>query len=131
MSMKKIKLSEASSKLFMESMQNVLELNIPAKLSYGLTKAMNNINSELKSFEASRQKSLKKYCELDENGEVVSLEDKQAKFKSDSDKDLFLKEIKDLEDVEFECYGIKLDDLEAIKDLKGIYVTGLFPIIFE
>lgn len=131
MSMKKIKLSEASSKLFIESMQNVLELNIPAKLSYGLTKAMNNINSELKEFEVSRQKALKKYCELDEKGEVVSLEDKQAKFKSDADKDLFLKEIKDLEDVEFECYGIKLDDLEAIKDLKGIYVTGLFPIIFE
>lgn len=126
----KITLKEVTDKLFNDSILGVLSLTPPAKLSYNLTKISKKIDKELVIYNSERIKLLKKYCKLDEKGEL-ELKDQNAEFISPEHGVEFNKEHEDMLSIEFECHGIKLEDLECIKDLKGIYVTGLFPIILE
>lgn len=72
----------------------------------------------------------KKYCQLDEKGDVKSQDDKVV-FKSSEDVGNFTKEVNDLLDVDFECESIKLSEIENVKDLKGLFVAGVMPLIEE
>lgn len=126
----KITLKEATGSLFNEAISGVLQLSPPAKLSYNLTKIAKRLESEIALFNSERSKLLKKFCKLDNEGQLILNEDK-AEFLNQEASASFSKELEDLLSIEFECHGIKLEDLESIKDLKGIYVTGLYPIIIE
>ena len=128
--MTKLPLKEATNQKFLESISEILKLSLPAKLSYKLTKISAKVDEEVKLFDAERKKLLKKYCFLDENGDLV-IKDNKADFKSVGDAELFTKEVNELVEVCFDCETIKLDELENVKDLKGMYISGIFPIIVE
>lgn len=128
--MVKITLKQATDSLFNNAISGVLNLSPPAKLSYNLTKVAKKMEKEFAIYNEEKSKLLKKFCKADDKGELI-VKEGQAEFKSIEDGVSFNKEHEDLLGIEFECHGIKLEDLEAVKDLKGIYVTGLYPIIIE
>ena len=79
-------------------LNKVIDREIPIKTAYWLGRAATQIESEVRTFEAARMKAVKKYCELDEEGNPIS-EDDHYKI---TDTEGFNKEYQELLDEKFE-----------------------------
>ena len=127
--MKQLKFKDANNKSLIEGIDHILGMEPPAKVSYALSTALKTIMREVESFNKEHYKLILKYCVLNKDGTPKVGKDKNVPFKTKEDGDAFVKEMQGLEDVEFECYTVKLSDLNEVQKLKGTIVSSLLPII--
>lgn len=129
--MKKISLKTATDENFYKSLNESLDLVLPVKVGYALSKIKKQVDSEVSIFNEQRSKLLKNHCKIDENGELILTENSHATFISPETSKQFSDNIEQLLKIEFEVYPLKLEHLIEAKELKGAYVSGLMPIILE
>ena len=129
--MKKISLKTATDENFYKSLNESLDLVLPVKVGYALSKIKKQVDSEVSIFNEQRSKLLKNHCKIDENGELILTENSHATFISPEKSKQFSDNIEQLLKIEFEVYPLKLEHLIEAKELKGAYVSGLMPIILE
>ena len=96
-----------------KALPTLLDKEIPVRPAYWLGRAVDQINSKLKAFEAVRFKLIEKYGEKDSDGKLIN-EDGQYKI---ADTDGFNKEYSDIigEEIEIEHNQISVEDLGDIK----------------
>lgn len=124
----KIKLGEAS--LMKDGLNELLEREIPAKVSYWLARFLEKVNKELTAMDKARMNLVNQYADKDKDGKPI-IENDQYKF-SDNNMAEFTKEFNELLDEEFDIdfKPIKIDSLGDIK-LKPITLVQLAKIIVE
>lgn len=127
----KIKIKSLMAQGFMPALSNLSSQDLPMKSSYWIGKSINKINSHIKDYDAARTKSLKKYAELDENGEIITTEGDQVKFKSDDTKAAFTKELEELQDQEVDVIKVSSEAiLVAEAKIKPWVFSALDEIIY-
>ena len=124
----KITLREAD--LISTGLKELLEREIPAKVSYWLARFLEKITKELTAMEKARMNLAKQYADKDESGELLIV-DNQYKF-NDDNMAKFAKEFEELliEEFDVDFKPIRIDDLGDIK-LKPITLVQLAKIIVE
>lgn len=121
----KLKLETIANPQFMAAMSELAAFEMPARASYWIGKSITKLESHLLAYDKARIKSLKKYSELDKNGEMVTDEKtKGVKFKTPEDEAAFKKELEELRAEEVEVLKIACSVLvpekgnDSEKDLK-------------
>lgn len=79
-----------------------------------IKKTTEAITSETEMYHKIRMDAIKKYAETNENGDVVSDENGNIKFKSQDNLQSFLKELKELSDTDIVIPKIPLQYVENI-----------------
>lgn len=112
---------------FITAFNQLMEQDVSAKAAWNISKMSKQINEHIKEYEASRQKLLKKYGTLNEDGSYVLDSANNVVFK-DGQGDLFQKELLELQDVDAVVHKIKVDDIEDAK-LSAISIEFLAPVL--
>ncbi|MEH0156484.1 hypothetical protein V6R21_20210 [Limibacter armeniacum] len=100
------------------------------KVYFRLAQLKTKVDEVVKSFDESKENLLRKYAELDENGEVVTSNGNVPVFKTKKDEAAVEKEFKELRETtqEFTFEKIKLSDF-GDKEVDFSIIDGLLPII--
>ncbi len=97
-------------------LRNLSQKQLPIKFSYAIAKNSKAIEKELSIYEGERQKLVKKYAELDKEGNPKV--DKQGNYvikkKSVLDWQIYVKELLDIE-VDLNIHKVNLNALEGLK----------------
>jgi hypothetical protein len=102
---------------FMAAISELGSIDLPARNSYWVGKAITKLDAHLKAYEITRTKTLKKFTELDEAGEIKTDEKtKGVIFKTPEDEKTFKKELEELRNEEIEVLKI---DVKALVPEKG------------
>lgn len=91
---------------------------VPAKTAYSISKFVKKTNEELTEYEKVRIDCLKKYAELDEEGNVKVDESNNALFISDENKTSYIKEMDDFAtstEIEFDIDPIDINLLATVQ----------------
>lgn len=116
----KLTLGEAMN--MAQALPALLDKEIPAKAAYWLSRATDQLQSELKAFETARFKLIEKWGERDAGGELINT-DNQFKI---TDTEAFTKEYDEIASQEFEIkyepiFIESLGDINvSVKTLMGL-----------
>lgn len=93
-------------------LSKLINMELPIKLSYALSKNITKIDRELEAYNKERQKLIEKYGEKDEEGKLKTKEDGTINI---LDIDNFNKDLKEILEIETEVdiHLIDLDKFEA------------------
>ena len=86
------------------------------KLAYKVGKVIQAVSNELELYDKARRELLNKYCEKDENGEIIVSGDGNVQIMKDNIPD-YNKEIAILNDTQIELNAVTLD-LEDFEDIE-------------
>ena len=86
------------------------------KLAYKVGKVIQAVSNELELYDKARRELLNKYCEKDENGEIIVSVDGNVQIMKDNIPD-YNKEIAILNDTQIELNAVTLD-LEDFEDIE-------------
>ena len=114
-----------------ESIQYLRGIDLPAKLSYKVSKLILALAQEYDIIQQERRKIIEKYGARDENGELVSLRVNQYSIAMEYIEEANT-ELNDLmnTEVELNIAPLTLDELEPYK-ITPKYMLGLMPFIEE
>jgi hypothetical protein len=82
---------------------------LPMKAAYAVSKLARQVHKEQQGYQEARMNAIKRLASKDEKGELL-IKDGQVEFEPEN-REAFLKELKDLGDVEIEISPIALDSL--------------------
>lgn len=97
----KLKLKVIMNQDFAWAMSQIMNCSVPAKASYWLSRIFKQVQSQQKHYDEARIKSLKKYANLNPDGEI-EVDDKKNAIFSDGKKEEFQKELEELLEEEVE-----------------------------
>ena len=111
-----MKIKAMETKLMYEGLDGILQLKIPTKPAYWLSRFLSKILPEFQAFDKIRVQLVDKYSTKDEEGKVVYIKDKEGKDTKEpdiKDREGLEEEFRILGEQEFEINfkPIKLDDL--------------------
>lgn len=109
------------------SMQEIMSVKLPSKVSWNLSKNFKKLNEAIKDFNDFQYELLKQYAIKDPNGEIKLDENQQFAIISEFESK-FTKERNDLLNFEdtLSIHTIKLSDLETIE----VSPTALYGLDF-
>ena len=98
----------------MDIMQKLAGVSFNGKTAFKIARILKKLDDEIKTFNDTRTAIIKKYAEIDENGELVIDDNGNCKLKADTIAD-FNKELGELLDttIEVNVDKLKVDDLDA------------------
>ena len=107
----KVKISDLLNST--ETLQKLSQKDFKAKLAWSIARLLKAAEAEIQSFNETRMNLIKKYGEKDENGELVTDEQKNCKIEPDKIEE-FSNELNELVDAEVEinAHKIKIESLE-------------------
>jgi hypothetical protein len=113
--MKKISMKIEKLEIIKAGLENLVQLEIKAKTSWNITRIAKKITKELELVDKERVKLCEKYCDKDENGNSVLVDNKYI-FSGDGEENLN-KEFFELrqQEIEIEVALINIDDLPEVK----------------
>lgn len=97
-----------------DALMKVLDMTLPRKASVAITRNLENINKEINFYYDQRKDIADHYALKDETGNFV-LTGKNYTFATDSDREGFIQEIKDLNDTDIDINIIKFHSSELDK----------------
>lgn len=111
--MSKIEIKLGELDFMLSSLYNLINKELPIKISYKLSKLIKVLASEYELFKQNRDATINKYAEKDEDGNVRQLEDNKINILTPN---LYQKEITELCEIGFnvDFEKIKIDDLGDI-----------------
>lgn len=128
-----MKLKQVISPGFNQAILSISK-KVNGKGAFNVAKLRVAIKAQVEAYTEARESTLKKYCELDEDGEVKSIEKTNlAKFKEDkkANEKAFLKELKDIEETEINFIHRIECSKHLIQDPDGDEVYHLDGLIVE
>lgn len=124
-----MQLSQIMNPKFQELLNKLLTAEVPMKTAFKLRKIQKNIDEALKNYDTTRIESIKKFAELDEEGNIKADENGNATFASSEDRIKFSKELSELLSLEVDIDKILIDDLGDTLLLSAVDVSLLEDII--
>lgn len=123
----KIKLGELVNST--EVLQKLSQTELKAKLSWAVTKLLKAADKEMQDFNEARMNLIQKYGEKDENGELITDENKNCKI-PEAGLQEFSAELNELVETEIEINvnPLNIDDLED-KEFTPAEMAILEPFI--
>lgn len=123
----KIKLGELVNST--EVLQKLSQTELKAKLSWAVTKLLKAADKEMQDFNEARMNLIQKYGEKDENGELITDENKNCKI-PEAGLQKFSAELNELVETEIEINvnPLNIDDLED-KEFTPAEMAILEPFI--
>lgn len=123
----KIKLGELVNST--EVLQKLSQTELKAKLSWSVTKLLKAADKEMQDFNEARMNLIQKYGEKDENGELITDENKNCKI-PEAGLQEFSAELNELVETEIEINvnPLNIDDLED-KEFTPAEMAILEPFI--
>lgn len=107
-----LKLKDVLDLQFQGALMAMLDKELKAKTAYRLSKIYKTVQAEQEEFNKLRIDVLKKYCVLDEKGEIEADEKGNAKFESDEKKAEYLEEIEAVQDEEIEVPTVEIAQID-------------------
>ena len=103
-------------------MQKQGTLQLPSKVAFAIGKNISHVNSLGKDYEAYKHKLLITHVEQDNNGKFGTIQvngQNEYQFKTDPDRDIFLKAIQDYmdEEINFIEHKISIEDLKQVHNI--------------
>ena len=98
---------------FSAAMTRLVTNNIPIKAAFKLRKIVTRVDEELSRYHETRKEYLKKYAELDDDGNLVPNEAGGAKL-TDENSEAFLVELNELLQLEVDVGTVSIDELGDI-----------------
>lgn len=88
----------------------IINKSLPPKLNYAITKNVKAFKKEILDYERIREDTIKKFCEKDENGNIVFETTKAGKRPkmSDEEEKIVLKELSDIMEMEVDINIMKV-----------------------
>jgi hypothetical protein len=124
-----MKLSKALNPKFQELLAKLLVSEVPMKTAFKLKKVSKSLDDALKDYDSTRMQSIKKFADLDEDGNPKSDANNNAIFLTDESRMEFAKELSELLDVEIDFNKISVDELGEKLMLSAVDLTILEDII--
>lgn len=109
------------------AMNSILGIPMPLKASYQLSKIAKKLQAEIEGFNETRMGAIKRLAVKDEKGELV-VKDGQVEF-TDENKEIFLKEISDLGEVEVAIDPIPLSHFGEKVEIPAATLVALGDLI--
>lgn len=106
-----MKLARAISPKFKELMVKLINAEVPMKTALKIKKISEKIEGFLIVYETSRLETIKKFADLDENGEPKADENNNAIFSSQEARIEFAKELSEIVSVNIEIEKITIEEL--------------------
>ena len=107
-----------------DTLKKLLDKEFSPKIAFKLSKLGIRLQEELQSFENSRISLLKKYGEIDEKENTVSIEDEEKRKECAKEIEKIL-----MEEIDIDFSPIKIDDLGDDLKLSASDITVLNKII--
>lgn len=109
-----MKLSKLLDDNFNKAMKKLNEQSLPLKTAFLLKGLNRQMQEELTKYEETRKEALTKYGEKDAEGNLLVTDNGQVTLKPET-RDLFIKELNDLLNIEIEIMPISVVDLGDAK----------------
>jgi len=106
-----MKLAKAISPKFKELMIKLINAEVPMKTAVKIKKVSEFLDEKLTNYETARVDLIKKYADLDENGDIIVDSDNNATFSSQESRIEFAKELSELVSVDLEIKKIPIEEL--------------------
>lgn len=105
--------------------------DFPPKVSYWISRILNSIASETKIYNEERMKLVNKYCDKDENGKPIELENNQVKMTENMA--IFMEKFAELQDsdVDIQKNKIKLKLEQIPQGLLSAFDMTLLDPFFD
>jgi hypothetical protein len=128
--MKKIALNLIANPAFSTAFSKLtISDQLPAKVAYRVKKLTDVLQKELTRYDEVRQETIKKYSELDKDGNISS-ENGRVKFKSNEAASEFTAEIDGVLKEEFEIpFVLKFSEIEGMTGLTANDLQFLEPVV--
>lgn len=110
--MKKTKLHTLINPTFNAALNDLVSKELPAVVSFQLSKILREVREQNKEFQTTRMKLLQKYCQKDSKGNLKTNKEKTEYVLKD--KEGFDKEYNELINLDIQHDQINLDSLESI-----------------